>query len=232
MSTWQMVLSYFSGKGLPENFIRHVCITEEDAELILERIRCRHPRNILEVGTFIGLSTGIIASAASEDARLICVDPNLPVSLHRFIGSGSRHCDDGTRTLDHVRNMLNVFRPLMDVILIPGTFSTSFSDEVAERLRKHRWNLGDIPIVGKDIGRYGPFDMVFIDGDHSPEAVESDLCLASGCLSLDGEMLLHDISDDWGHDVNVGIEKFLSRAADFQLARLGSNLGMITRKEK
>jgi hypothetical protein len=232
MSTWQTVLSYFSDKGLPEKFIRHVCITEEDAELISERIRCRHPRNILEVGTFIGLSTGIIASAVSEDAQLICVDPNLPVSMHRFIGSGSCHCDDETRTLDHVRNVLKLVRPLLNVTLIPATFSTSFSQEAASKLAGYGWNLGDIPMIGKEIGRYSPFNMVFIDGDHSPEAVDSDLRLVSGCLSSDGEILLHDISEDWGHGVNAGITQFLSQVAGYRFSSLGKNIGMITRKDQ
>lgn len=232
MSAWEMLLSYFSGKGLLEKFVRHVCITKEDAELITERIRCRHPENILEVGTFIGLSTGIIAAAASDNARLVCVDPNLPVSLHRFIGSGSCHCDDETRTLDHVRNVLQFLKPHLKVTLIPATFSTPFSQEAALRLAEYGWNTGDVTIIGKDIGRYSPFDMVFIDGDHSPEAVDSDLCLVSGFLSPDGEILLHDISDDWGQGVNAGITQFLSQSAVFRFSRLGSNIGMITKKDK
>lgn len=231
MTSWERVVSHFSGKGLPEKFMRHVCITKEDAELITQHIRSKRPRIILEVGAFIGLSTGVIASAAYNDTKLVCVDPNLPISLHRLIGSGVPYYNDETRTLDYVSGMLQIIKPNMNVRLIPGTFSTPFASDLTKRLMQHGWNLDKIPIIGNSIGMYGPYDMVFIDGDHSSAAVESDLLLVSGFLSINGEILLHDVDDNWGQGVNPGINNFLRQVADFHFLSLGSNMGVVSRKD-
>lgn len=66
-------------------------------------------------------------------------------------------------------------------------------------------------------GRGEVYDMVFIDGDHSPEAVFRDLILSADLLPRDGGLLLvHDYTDpqdvvrpEWTHGVQQAVDRFI-----------------------
>src|SRR5712692_1865371 len=81
MHYWRMVFEYYLQQGFPEALLRFVCINQYEAYQIcffIERIK---HRTIFEVGSFIGLSTGVLALASPPESVLVCVDPNLPVNV-------------------------------------------------------------------------------------------------------------------------------------------------------
>lgn len=59
------------------------------------------------------------------------------------------------------------------------------------------------PIVKARIAACGPYDVVFVDGEHSAEAVYSDMQLASECLNPGGTILVHDLDLD-SSSVRIG----------------------------
>lgn len=48
------------------------------------------------------------------------------------------------------------------------------------------------PEVMRRIRACGPYDVIFVDGEHSADAVFSDLSLAAECLRVGGTILVHD----------------------------------------
>jgi hypothetical protein len=92
--------------------------------------------------------------------------------------------------------------------------------------------LGDAyaqaPIIGEDIGQYGPYDLVFLDGDHHTDAVASDLNLLARYLSRNGILVLHDVSKAWGEHVRNGIASFTQEHTGFSLST-DHNLGFLSR---
>lgn len=48
--------------------------------------------------------------------------------------------------------------------------------------------------VKRKLGALGPYDLIFIDGEHSADAVYSDLELSSRCLAGGGTILVHDVA--------------------------------------
>lgn len=229
MKYWCQAYNYLYQEGIPERFIRHVCITESDADIIAESVKQNQPKRILEVGTFIGLSTGVIALAAPENTTLVCVDVNLPISLHRFVGSGDYYTDDTTPALTYVRKLLETLRPNIEFILIEGFFSKPLPIHIMKNLVKHWADACNIHIIGHSIKQFAPFDIIFIDGDHSSEGVESDLLLASQYLTYEGEIIMHDVIENWGESVRKGIQNFLSQKAQYQLCEVG-NIGIIKKR--
>src|SRR5207245_1514583 len=78
---WDTMQRYFIAQGIPHQVIATFCIHPAEAAQISDLIARTRPRIILEVGTFIGMSTGVIALASANipECRIVCVDPNFPV---------------------------------------------------------------------------------------------------------------------------------------------------------
>src|SRR5438552_5861263 len=220
MHYWQRVYKYFVDQGFPEALLDFVCIHSDEAKQIIDIIEKKKPDLILEIGTFIGLSTAVIALASAATSTVVCVDPNLPVDI--FSKKFNYHESRGS--LEFLRNMLEHFGISQKVILIDGYFSCLSSSyrerfialggdrEVSERRK--------IDIVGEKVGRFAPYDLVFIDGDHSEESVYSDLSLVHRYFSEDGIIILHDLDfrGYWGRYVHAGITKFLQDHPGFSIS--------------
>ena len=82
MQYWRTLYKYFRGQGFPHTLLATMYISPEEASQITQVIEKKRPRKILEVGTFIGLSTVVIALASMPESSLVCVDPNPPVNLY------------------------------------------------------------------------------------------------------------------------------------------------------
>jgi len=224
MDHWQVAYEYYLSKGFPEELILNQSITQEDAKQILDFLSLRNPLSILEVGTFIGLSTAVMSMASSKNCKLVCIDPNLPVNVQSL---EFKHYEN-RGSLIILREMLTHFGLTEKVALFEGFLSCYPSRGFREHLSLYNIDIQKIRIIGKKIGLFAPFEMVFLDGDHYSDAVLSDLNLLHNYISLDGVIILHDFSGGWSSQVMTGSEAFLMHHPEYQL-KIKNNLGFIQR---
>lgn len=177
----------------------------------------------MEVGTFIGFSTGVIALAKRKESILVCVDPGLPVKS----ATTSFHSLEDRSTLYFVRIMLKQFGLEQQTFLLQGFFS-HLSTWAREQITTLSGDPEQAPIIGERIARYAPYDLVFIDGDHRTDAVVSDLSLIAQYMTLNGIIVIHDVSCGWGEQVRAGITQFLQTHPEYSL-KTDQNLGFLSR---
>ncbi len=226
MHYWQKVFDYFLEQGFPEALLRFVCINLYEASqisAIIERIK---PRTMLEIGTFIGLSTGVLVQTSPPDSILVCIDPNLPVNVlsERF------HYFESRGSLWFVRNMLEHFEKLQKTVVLEGCF-TPMSALYRDRLLAHGGNPESVAVIGESARDFAPYDLVFVDGDHNEESVYADLSLVCHYISEDALIILHDLSGDWGIHVFGGMRKFLHEHPEFSV-RIHENLGFLYKRSQ
>ena len=221
---WQLVFDYFLEQGFPEALLRFVCINPYEASRISAFIERINPRTMLEIGTFIGLSTGVLVQASPPDSILVCVDPDLPVNVlsERF------HYFESRGSLWFVRNMLEHFEKCQKTVVLEGCF-TPLSALYRDRLLARGGNPENVAVVGESAGKFAPYDLVLVDGDHSEGSVYADLSLVCRFLSEDALIILHDLSGDWGIHVFGGVRRFLQEHPEFSV-RIHENLGFLYRR--
>ncbi len=221
---WQMVFEYFLEQGFPEGLLRFVCINPYEASQISAFIERINPRTMLEIGTFIGLSTGVLVLASPPDSILVCVDPNLPVNVlsERF------HYFESRGSLWFVRNMLEHFEKRQKTVVLEGCF-TPMSALYRDRLLARGGNPENVAVIGERARDFAPYDLVLVDGDHSEESVYADLSLVYHYISEGALIILHDLSGDWGIHVFSGVSKFLQEHPEFSV-RIHENLGFLYRR--
>jgi predicted O-methyltransferase YrrM len=223
MHYWNTVYKYFRDQDIPEEVLNVICISSPEAEQISSIIEKTHPKTILEVGTFIGLSTGVIALASPPESTIVCVDANLPVDVL----SAEFNYAESRGTLVFVRRMLEHFGQDQRTILLEGFFS-----HLSKWAREQIIALGGDPeqatIIGEEISQYAPYDLVFIDGDHYADAVYSDLFLVHQYVSENGIIVLHDVSGRWGEQVHTGVAQFIQAHPKFSM-KTDHNLGFLSR---
>ena len=200
--------------GFDTAAIRQWCIPELDAEMLVDATLRQRPKRILEVGTYVGVSTLLLALATDADSTIVTIDPNLPLGTEM----GSMQSDlgglDGTaRTHDVARAAARQLGVDQRIHFIEGgfatgdTFSSSRQDPAAR-----------VAVVGPaSCAEFGPFDLVFIDGLHYAAAVEADLRLAATALAPGGLILMHDCIGMWGTNVRAGIFRFLAAHPEFRV---------------
>jgi predicted O-methyltransferase YrrM len=70
----------------------------------------------------------------------------------------------------------------------------------------------------KRIEELGPYDLIFIDGNHTYEAVKKDFEIYSPLLSLGGIIAFHDIKDtEVQRNVNCFVSKFIKELEEANL---------------
>lgn len=133
------------------------------------------PRNVLEIGSFIGVSSLWIASAMSEYQR-----------------RESLHCID--LFPDHTNNPW-----CPGVILVnPLDFMSKNMHACGfqEYVTIHKGDSTQIlPGIARDIGE--PIDFAMIDGDHSIEGCIKDFDLVDPFVATGGYVLFHDVFPDY-----------------------------------
>src|SRR5260370_4892640 len=216
-----MVFEYYLQQGFPERLLRFICINPYEAYQICNFIERTNSRTMLEVGTFIGLSTGVLALASPPESVLVCVDPNLPVNV---LSKRFHHCES-RGTLWFVRNMLEHFEKCQKTVLLEGSLSP-LSADCRDRLIALDGDPESIALVGESLREFAPYDLVFVDGDHHVENVYTDLSLACRYLSEDALVILHDLSGYWGIHVFTGVCRFLQEHSGFSV-QVHENLGFL-----
>lgn len=144
-------------------------------------VRNLRPRVVLEVGTFLSVSTHWMASAmqAGEGGVVHCFDDFGPV--HR---GPWRDAEMLEGRLDWVRDRLGRAGLLDMVRFHPG-------DSAAQ-----------IALAREELAAAGGVDFAYIDGDHSVEGMTRDLWAVEPVLNTGGYVMVHDIYPDQcgGHE--------------------------------
>jgi len=154
-----------------------------DAHALYGLVRQYSPKVILEIGTFTGFSTSIMARAVRDndnDAIIHCIDPNLT-----HIGV--------ERPLDHARQFLHQQHLDEFVIMHEGFFS-----EPREVLPSGPSILGI-----HAVNFLPPVDFAFIDGSHTTLDVITDVRLLLPVLADTATLVFHDVTT-W-HSVRQAI---------------------------
>ncbi|SLM32079.1 hypothetical protein MTBBW1_560003 [Desulfamplus magnetovallimortis] len=150
-------------------------VSPQAGELLRALVVNIAPRNVLEIGSYIGASTIWIASAMSEYERrnkLCCIDLFLP------------HTD-------------NPWCPGVELIeplsYIKNNIKKCGFQSFIELYQGDSKDL--IPKIAKQI--HSTIDFVIIDGDHSFMGCSSDFNLVEPFVSLGGYILFHDTFPDY-----------------------------------
>jgi glycosyltransferase involved in cell wall biosynthesis/predicted O-methyltransferase YrrM len=213
-SLFAKVIAAYAAEGFPHDVIGQWTLPENDVTDLIELVRHYQPKRILEVGTFVGLSTVLIALVAGKDAHITSIDPGFPLGVEMgSMGSVFGKVNAAARTHDIARAVARRLGVLDQIDFVAGGFSSGAT--FASR-RANTEKL--VPIVGPGVcGERGPFDFVFIDGLHYADVVQSDLELAALNTLSNGVVLVHDCVGMWGSNVRCGVLRFLSTQPDWQL---------------
>jgi predicted O-methyltransferase YrrM len=232
VDAFRRVLGTYEAFGLDTNAIRQLSIAEFDGELLVEFVREQRPKRILEVGTYVGVSTFLMA-LADPAAAIISIDPSLPLAVQTGrmdIGLGS--LASVVRTHDVARAVAHHLGVDARIQFVKGGFSIGDAFSSVGRRYSAR-----VPVVGPAVcDVYGPFDLIFLDGLHNASAVEPDLRLAAEALTDNGVILVRGCIRMWSGDLGVGILRFLADRAEFRLSHpafneLDSSIGMVFRAD-
>lgn len=206
--------------------LTYISISPQEAMDLVDWVRQSRPRRILEVGAFVGVSSAVLALSAGEDSLLVTVDPGFPVTVE-----GQRFGCVEYRPSRYFRGLVHRhFNTASRVKEVPGYYSCVPCAGTLAGPRQLGVDVEAIPVVGQFAEVFGPFDMVFIDGDHYATSVHSDLQLVASQLAAGGTIFLHDFIGNWQDEVRAGTERFLESFSEFASSDYGS-LGRIHRKQ-
>ncbi|MBO6553329.1 MAG: glycosyltransferase [Roseitalea sp.] len=211
-SIFGRVVDAYAQEGYPHSLIGQWTLPENDVADLVANVSTEKPKNILEVGTFVGLSTMILALCTDDDTHIVTVDPNLPLQSEMgSMGSELGDIDASVGTLAIAERVARRLGIDDRITFVEGGFSSS-----ATFSSRRRFPTLSIPIVGPETCRaHGPFDLIFVDGLHYADVVESDLELAHRSLTDKGVILMHDCVGMWGTNVRSGIGRFLDGAPEW-----------------
>jgi predicted O-methyltransferase YrrM len=211
-SDFEELLNVYGNLGYHRDLVTHWAIPKPDACKLLELIEIHEPKTILEVGTFVGFSTLLMAKYGPSVFHVHTVDPNFRLQVE--LGAMNTNAHDSNIEVRHQELALRAAQSLgldSKITFHPGGYSTGSNYASAKSDP-----LCTVPVVGRQVGEtYGPFDMIFIDGLHYEDAVLSDLRLAQEFLAQKGVIVLHDVIGGWGSNVRRAVFQFLTENQKF-----------------
>lgn len=221
------MFNFLIEQKFPELVLKRICVTDEDVADIAKVLNeeFMHPvKNILEVGSYVGVSTILLANLC-KDANIDCVDPNLSVDSDMPEGIELRKKTGDYFSLLGMNFSTNIGSRIQRY---DAFFSCLPQSQSMEFHKLKNPNILGIPIFNVDNKK--KYDLIFIDADHYHGSVYSDLLLACKLLSQDGCIILHDVLGYWGKEVVLGVKQFLSRVENYYF-RTSRNIGIIKRKD-
>ncbi|MDB9518225.1 class I SAM-dependent methyltransferase [Roseofilum reptotaenium CS-1145] len=227
----KLAISFLAQEGLNREFVENASLKPDDAEILVQFLPEQYRGKILEVGTFVGVSS-VVLGLCFPDSEIICVDPGLPTGLMNGL------CVRKFEIPDYPETMLSFVKAALVHVgvrdrfkIYQGFFSCCFPDPGdRQKVIDYGVNLDDYATIGPEVCEtHGPFNAVFLDADHHTEAVLSDLLLLSSYVATDGVIILHDMGEDfWGQQVREGVARFLNVHPEFSLEQRG-DLGKLQR---
>ncbi|MGK7900640.1 MAG: O-methyltransferase [Hormoscilla sp.] len=223
-------IDFLTRQGLDRAFVENSSITIEDAQEIFNIVEAENPRKILEIGTFVGVSSAVLGLGAPQ-AEIVCIDADLPAIAQNLLCL--RQFDDvrDRRTnLDFVSQVVEHFGMAKRFTLKSGFFSCCFPEDED----RNKLSVGEIELTGSIIGQeiceqFGPFDMAFLDADHRKAAVFSDLTVLYPHVKPGGAIVLDDAGEDfWGQQVKAAMREFLELHPEIPFEVRG-DIGIIRR---
>ena len=209
----EQALSFLIEQGLERKFIENASIKIDDAKELISIIKEQSPQKILEIGTFVGVSSVVLGLCVPQ-AQIVCIDSDLPVEAQNFLCLRKFNISNKSTNLDFVAKLINYLGIADRFTLHQGYFSCCFPDEEdRNKLSNNGIEIQTPEIIGQRIcEEYGPFEVVFLDADHRTAAVKSDLSLVFPYVVSGGIIILHDVgSDYWGKQVHSGVQDFLEQ---------------------
>jgi predicted O-methyltransferase YrrM len=209
------ILAVFTELGYPQDLIGQWSLPPQDAKTLMDILQDCHPDNVLEVGTFVGMTTLMMALMSPPETHIHSIDPNFPLKVEmESMRSNLFDFDTSIKAQDLA--LLAAQRLGIDhkITFHAGGFSTNNTFASYNTSPSTR-----ISIVGPDICKqYGPFDFIFIDGLHYEEDVYSDIILATQYIIPSKIIAIHDVLGRWGSNVRRAIFRFLEDHEDFHFS--------------
>ena len=146
-----------------------------DAHYLANVLRRYKPASILEVGSYLGMSTSWLLHVSEPwKASVTCVDPNIPHWSFQDPLAVRREYLQQSYSHRKVENIVGFFSKVGE----------GMNDDVS------REQIASIPSVGPQLTER--FDMVFLDGDHTYDVVKEDFAVALKLLNPGGTVVFHD----------------------------------------
>jgi predicted O-methyltransferase YrrM len=151
-------------------------------QALLEKYR---PKTILEIGSFLGFSTRwLLETSAPWGAQVTSLDPNIRHRIYNNPNAVLRRLT--AKFADHLDVVEAFFGPCGECV---------YDDYEKHEPRMTRPDAQKIissrPVLTGSWDR--KFDFIFIDGDHSEQAVEADFRNAQHLLNPGGVIAFHDV---------------------------------------
>lgn len=195
------------------------CIVKEEGEFLYNYLHNRTIKSVLEIGTYIGLSTAYMATALQKtNGNMITIDPNQPYA-----------CIDCPQTW--AKQILKDLG-LNNVIFIEGYANkqTPINPEPEKKLYIDNKLIIITNVLNSFVEK--KFDLIFIDGYHSQEEVITNFEYCINLLNKNGTIILHDSKQV--KDVKQAIIYLNIKYSDkfyYNYINTERGLGIFTKKE-
>ncbi len=230
---FQEIIQAYVSLGFSQQLIAQWSLPEGDGRSLTSHLEVLQPRNVLEVGTFVGEATLLMAAYLPAGGKIHTVDPNFP--LERELGAMQSQALGENLEVRHqelARRAAHKLGVEDRIIFHAGGFSTGTT------FTSHRTDpQACVPVIGPQVCQtHGPFDLIFIDGLHYAEAVLSDIRLATRFLADHGRIIIHDVFGMWGSNVRRAIFRFLEDNDEFEFmhgpyAKVADSIGVLQKRK-
>lgn len=199
-------IEFFSAMGLPRQMLEMISITEENALELEKQIKAVKPTAILEIGSFVGVSSAVIAQSMSAGSTLVSVDPCLSIAPD----AGEFSSQAAQPNSYYFDSMLRALLTGKKIIRLKGFFSRYPTDQFVGYHGPYNPDFDSLEVVSDKAAASGPYDLIFLDADHYSASVRSDLNALFPMLSDKGRVIIHDMEGDWATEVGAGVDAFMN----------------------
>jgi predicted O-methyltransferase YrrM len=210
---YDRILNAYVELGYSSDLIGQWALPRRDAKQLLREFVLLKPTNVLEVGTFVGVSTLLMAANLPTNGVIHTIDPNFPLEIE-LAAMNTKHGREDLTLRHHeiAWKAAELLKLNQKIVFHEGGFSTE-----ATFASSNKDPDKTVSLIGPEVCRAnGPFELVFIDGLHYTDAVLGDLRLACRYLSPGGRIVVHDVIGMWGSNVRRAVYQFLAEMQDFE----------------